>query len=173
MQSKRRRAMIGSFIWKVTLRRETRKHYAGKNQNSTHPPIHSPRVSSSCGAHSQRSLGHDHSLAMRRHGIWAAIRSSNAPVGEPDNAERIKHGYHHTPDHCFDPFHSFWWRLVRSGPVVVATPKESQVVGLHCPSELLAAIDEWRRKQPDTPKRPEALRRLLRLALYGKNESVN
>ena len=31
--------------------------------------------------------------------------------------------------------------------------------------ELLQAIEEWRRRQPDTPSRSEAMRRVLRLGL--------
>jgi metal-responsive CopG/Arc/MetJ family transcriptional regulator len=31
--------------------------------------------------------------------------------------------------------------------------------------DLLASLDEWRRKQPDLPNRPEAMRRLIEQAL--------
>ena len=34
--------------------------------------------------------------------------------------------------------------------------------------EFDAAIDEWRRKQPDLPSRSEAIRRLVDQALKGK-----
>jgi hypothetical protein len=39
------------------------------------------------------------------------------------------------------------------------------LIGVRCQAELLAAIDEWRRKQPDLPNRPEAMRRLIEQAL--------
>ena len=34
--------------------------------------------------------------------------------------------------------------------------------------ETLQKVDEWRRKQPDLPSRPEAIRRLVELGLKGK-----
>jgi hypothetical protein len=34
----------------------------------------------------------------------------------------------------------------------------------------VAAIDEWRRKQPDLPSRSEAIRRLVELGLKGKQK---
>ena len=34
--------------------------------------------------------------------------------------------------------------------------------------EAVAAIDEWRRKQPDLPSRAEAVRRLIELGLKAK-----
>src|SRR5436305_6771505 len=40
-------------------------------------------------------------------------------------------------------------------------------VGLRLYPDLEKRIDEWRRKQPDQPGRPEAIRRLLELALTG------
>jgi hypothetical protein len=39
------------------------------------------------------------------------------------------------------------------------------LIGVRCQAELVAAIDEWRRKQPDLPNRPEAMRRLIEQAL--------
>jgi hypothetical protein len=33
------------------------------------------------------------------------------------------------------------------------------------PDPTLAAIDEWRNKQPDSPTRPRAIRQLVELAL--------
>lgn len=33
--------------------------------------------------------------------------------------------------------------------------------------DALARLDAWRRKQPDVPTRPEALRRLMEKALKG------
>ena len=40
-----------------------------------------------------------------------------------------------------------------------------ELIGVRCQAELLATIDEWRRKQPDLPNRPEAMRRLIEQAL--------
>jgi len=40
-----------------------------------------------------------------------------------------------------------------------------ELIGVRCQAELLAAIDEWRRKQSDLPNRPEAMRRLIEQAL--------
>jgi hypothetical protein len=47
---------------------------------------------------------------------------------------------------------------MRSGPL-------NQRVPFATDREQLAAIDEWRRRQPDLPSRSEAIRRLLDLAL--------
>ncbi len=41
----------------------------------------------------------------------------------------------------------------------------SELIGVRCQAELIAAVDEWRRKQPDLPTRPEAMRRLIEQAL--------
>jgi len=38
-------------------------------------------------------------------------------------------------------------------------------------SAFLAAIDEWRRKQPDLPSRAEAIRRLVEQALKSEPRS--
>jgi len=38
-------------------------------------------------------------------------------------------------------------------------------IGVRVDDELLKQIDDWRRKQPDLPGRPEAIRRLLAVAL--------
>jgi ribbon-helix-helix CopG family protein len=40
-----------------------------------------------------------------------------------------------------------------------------ELIGVRCQAELVAAIDEWRRKQADLPNRPEAMRRLIEQAL--------
>ena len=37
-------------------------------------------------------------------------------------------------------------------------------------SEEVAAIDEWRRKNPDLPSRSEAIRRLVELGLKAKSK---
>lgn len=38
---------------------------------------------------------------------------------------------------------------------------------------LLAAVDEWRKEQPDLPTRPEAVRRLVELGLKQPEERAN
>jgi hypothetical protein len=48
-------------------------------------------------------------------------------------------------------------------PRVDATP-----VTLRIHPAALAALDEWRREQPDLPTRPEAVRRLLNEALRDR-----
>jgi hypothetical protein len=41
-------------------------------------------------------------------------------------------------------------------------------IGVRVDAEFLKLIDDWRRKQDDVPSRPEAIRRLVELALKGK-----
>jgi hypothetical protein len=45
-----------------------------------------------------------------------------------------------------------------------------ELIGVRCQAQLVAAIDEWRREQPDLPNRPEAMRRLIERALKMKPE---
>ena len=45
---------------------------------------------------------------------------------------------------------------------------ETERFAMFMSPELIAAVDEWRRKQPDLPSRAEAVRRLLQQAL-GKS----
>jgi hypothetical protein len=40
-----------------------------------------------------------------------------------------------------------------------------RTIGVRCQNDLLAEIDEYRRKEPDIPTRAEALRRLATAAL--------
>lgn len=49
-------------------------------------------------------------------------------------------------------------RMRRRGPL-------SERVTIPMKAELLQAVDEWRRRQPDIPNRAEAIRRLLEQAL--------
>lgn len=42
------------------------------------------------------------------------------------------------------------------------------LIGLRLQADSLTKLDDWRRKQDDLPNRPEAIRRLLELALKGK-----
>jgi hypothetical protein len=42
-----------------------------------------------------------------------------------------------------------------------------EFIGVRCQPELLEAIDKWRRKQPDLPSRPEAIRRLTEFELQN------
>ncbi len=44
-------------------------------------------------------------------------------------------------------------------------------IGMRWQEPTLAAIDDWRRQQPDLPSRTEAIRRLVELGLQGKNKS--
>jgi hypothetical protein len=46
-------------------------------------------------------------------------------------------------------------------------PVESSAVTVRVQSEMLTRIDDWRREQSDLPGRPEAIRRLVELALTG------
>jgi hypothetical protein len=41
-------------------------------------------------------------------------------------------------------------------------------IGVRVDAEFLKQIDDWRRKQEDVPTRPEAIRRLVELALRTK-----
>ena len=47
------------------------------------------------------------------------------------------------------------------------------LVGTRFQPALLAAIDEWRKQQPDLPTRPEAVRRLVDVALKQATEHGN
>jgi len=40
-----------------------------------------------------------------------------------------------------------------------------QVLQVRCDAAFLKLLDDWRRKQPEIPSRPDAVRRLVRLAL--------
>jgi hypothetical protein len=44
-------------------------------------------------------------------------------------------------------------------------PVGSINIGVRVPPDELAAVDAWIAKQPDKPSRPEALRRLAKIAL--------
>jgi metal-responsive CopG/Arc/MetJ family transcriptional regulator len=41
-------------------------------------------------------------------------------------------------------------------------------IGVRVDEEFLKQLDAWRRKQEDVPTRPEAIRRLVELALKAK-----
>jgi uncharacterized protein len=47
-------------------------------------------------------------------------------------------------------------------------PKHTERMQLVISPEELAAIDDWRRKQPDIPNRSEAVRRLVRKGMDSK-----
>lgn len=47
-------------------------------------------------------------------------------------------------------------------------PVDSEAVNVRMERPLLDALDSWRAAQPDQPGRPEAVRRLLALALDSK-----
>ena len=38
-------------------------------------------------------------------------------------------------------------------------------IGVRCQDEMLVAVDEWRRRQPDIPTRATAIRRLAEIGL--------
>jgi hypothetical protein len=57
--------------------------------------------------------------------------------------------------------------------VNVNTPKKraavtGELVGVRIQPDMAKALDDWRRKQDDLPGRPEAIRRLVELALKAK-----
>jgi len=41
-------------------------------------------------------------------------------------------------------------------------------IGVRVDDDLLKRLDDWRRKQEDVPSRPEAIRRLMEMALKLK-----
>jgi hypothetical protein len=43
-------------------------------------------------------------------------------------------------------------------------------IGVRVDDEFLKLIDAWRRKQDDVPTRPEAIRRLVEIALKSKGK---
>ena len=45
---------------------------------------------------------------------------------------------------------------------------DSEAVNVRITREGLETLDNWRRKQPDLPGRPEAIRRLMELGLKAK-----
>jgi hypothetical protein len=48
--------------------------------------------------------------------------------------------------------------------------KDLRIPVMMAPTDV-AAIDEWRRKQPDLPSRSEAIRRLVEIGLRAKRQS--
>jgi hypothetical protein len=44
-------------------------------------------------------------------------------------------------------------------------------IGVRCQDEMLAEVDNWRRKQPDLPTRATAIRRLAKLGLTVKTKA--
>jgi hypothetical protein len=49
-------------------------------------------------------------------------------------------------------------------------PVDTEAVNVRMSVETLGTIDGWRRKQGDLPGRPEAIRRLVKLALRSKGK---
>ena len=45
---------------------------------------------------------------------------------------------------------------------------DSEAVNVRIARDALQSIDDWRRKEDDLPGRPEAIRRLVELALKAK-----
>jgi hypothetical protein len=56
-------------------------------------------------------------------------------------------------------------RLERGRP-----PVESEPVTVRMTTDALYDLDNWRRKQPDLPSRPEAIRRLVEIGLKAKSK---
>jgi hypothetical protein len=54
-------------------------------------------------------------------------------------------------------------KKIKSRPPATGTP-----VQVRLQAEQLAALDDWRREQPDLPGRAEALRRIFEASLKGK-----
>jgi len=50
----------------------------------------------------------------------------------------------------------------------VLCTRRGTTVGVRCQDEMLAAVDDWRRKQPDLPTRATAIRRLAEIGLKAK-----
>jgi metal-responsive CopG/Arc/MetJ family transcriptional regulator len=64
----------------------------------------------------------------------------------------------------------------KSARVNVKTPKKrapvtGDLVGVRLQPEMAKEIDNWRRKQADLPNRPEAIRRLVEIALRMKKRA--
>ena len=49
-------------------------------------------------------------------------------------------------------------------------PVESEPVTVRMTTDALYDLDNWRRKQPDLPSRPEAIRRLVEIGLKAKSK---
>lgn len=49
-------------------------------------------------------------------------------------------------------------------------PVESEPVTVRMVTDALQHLDDWRRKQPDLPGRPEAIRRLVQIGLKAKGK---
>lgn len=63
-----------------------------------------------------------------------------------------------------------WYRVNVKSSSSTLPPKQRStsagtLVGTRFQPALLAAVDEWRKEQPDLPTRPEAVRRLVELGL--------
>jgi hypothetical protein len=54
--------------------------------------------------------------------------------------------------------------------VVETDGMKDQRIPVMMSSEEVAAIDDWRRKNPDLPSRSEAIRRLVELGLKSKGK---
>jgi hypothetical protein len=49
-------------------------------------------------------------------------------------------------------------------------PAAGDLVGVRIQPDMAKALDDWRRKQDDLPGRPEAIRRLVDIALKVKTK---
>ena len=60
-------------------------------------------------------------------------------------------------------------KAIRDNTKLKTRPKQAGTfIGVRAQDDLLAAIDDWRRKQDDLPGRPEAIRRLVEIGLKAK-----
>jgi hypothetical protein len=48
-------------------------------------------------------------------------------------------------------------------------PVDTMAINVRISTDSVSEIDDWRRKQDDLPGRPEAIRRLVDIALKAKN----
>jgi hypothetical protein len=65
--------------------------------------------------------------------------------------------------------------MKKSTRVNTKTPKKrppvtGELVGVRIQPDMATMLDDWRRQQDDLPGRPEAIRRLIELALKGKRK---
>jgi hypothetical protein len=71
-----------------------------------------------------------------------------------------------------------WYRVNVKSSTPALPPKQRStstgtLVGTRFQPALLAAVDEWRKEQPDLPTRPEAVRRLVELGLKQPEDGAN
>lgn len=87
---------------------------------------------------------------------------------------------HSTASVCGNALLEAWYRVNVKSPLSAPSRKPralsaGMLVGTRFQPALLAAIDDWRKAQPDLPTRPEAVRRLVEIGLLqtGSTPSVD